>query len=103
MFTPKVVCIGVCLKSLLRTTLGMWSRLSSITTRMPRLSERSLMSEISVSFLSCTRSAIFWIRPPSPPFLTIHGSSVTMIASLPWETGSMCARACTRTRPRPVA
>ena len=70
---------------------------------MPRLSDWSSMSEISVSFLSWTRSAIFVIRPPSPPFLTMKGSSVTMIASLPCDSGSMCARACTRTRPRPVS
>ena len=39
----------------------------------------------------------------SPPFLTMKGSSVTTIASLPWLSGSMWARACTRTRPRPVS
>ena len=53
--------------------------------------------------LSLTRSAIFWISPPSPPFLTMNGSSVTTIASLPCLSGSMCARAWTRTRPRPVS
>jgi hypothetical protein len=56
-----------------------------------------------VIFLSWTSSAIFLITPPSPPFLTMKGSSVTMIASLPWLSGSLCARARTRMRPRPVS
>ena len=46
-----------------------------------------------------TSSAIFSIRPPSPPFLTMNGSSVTTIASLPCFSGSMWARAWMRTRP----
>ena len=62
-----------------------------------------MMSEISEMRLSLARSAIFVIRLPSPPFLTMNGSSVTTIASLPWLSGSMCALAWTRTRPRPVS
>jgi hypothetical protein len=103
MFTPNVVCIGVCLYSWLSTTFGIASRLSSITSRMPLRSDSSRRSVMSGTFFSWTRSAIFWISPPSPPFFTAKGSSVTMIASLPWPIGSICARACTRTRPRPVS
>ena len=55
------------------------------------------------SFLSRARSAIFVIRPPSPPFFTMNGSSVTMIASLPPFNGSTWARARTRMLPRPEA
>ena len=69
----RCVCIGVCLKSLFSTTLGIASRLSSITMRMPRLSESSSRSEISGICLSWTSSAIFSISPPSPPFLTMIG------------------------------
>ena len=36
---------------------------------------------------------IFEMTPESPPFFTWKGSSVTMIASLPWRSGSMWARA----------
>ena len=50
-----------------------------------------------MSFLSRTRSAIFVISPPSPPLLTVNGSSETMIASLPLLIGSMWALARTRT------
>ena len=53
------------------------------------------------SFLSRTGSAIFVIRPFSPPFLTMNGSSVTTIASLPPLSGSTWARARTLTVPRP--
>ena len=56
-----------------------------------------------VIFLSRTRSAILVIRPPSPPFLTLKGSSVTMIASLPPLSGSTWALARTLTDPRPEA
>ena len=63
MLTPNVVCIGVCLKSLLRTTFGIASRLSSITRRMPRLSDSSRRSEISVIFLSSTSSLILTDQP----------------------------------------
>ena len=72
-------------------------RLGSITSRMPERSDSSRRSEMPVIFLSRTRSAIFVIRPPSPPFLTMKGSSVTMIASLPPLSGSTWARARTRT------
>ncbi len=56
-----------------------------------------------VIFFSRTRSAIFTIRPPSPPFFTWNGSSVTMIDSLPFFIGSTCASARTFTEPRPEA
>ncbi len=56
-----------------------------------------------VIFFSRTRSAIFVIRPPSPPFLTMNGSSETMIASLPPFIGSTWARARTLTEARPEA
>jgi hypothetical protein len=58
---------------------------------MPERSDSSRRSEISVSFLSRTRSAIFVISPPSPPLRTVNGSSETMIASLPLLIGSMWA------------
>ena len=51
---------------------------------------------------SRTRSAIFAITPPSPPFFTPYGSSVTMIAFLPPRSSSTCARARMTIRPRPV-
>jgi hypothetical protein len=70
--------------------------------RMPERSEWSCRSEISVSTFSLTSSAIFAITPPSPPFFTPYGSSVTMIALLPPRSSSMCARARITTRPRPV-
>ncbi len=54
-----------------------------------------------VIFFSRTRSAIFVIRPPSPPFFTWKGSSVTMIASLPPLIGSTSVRARTLIEPRP--
>ena len=100
--TPKVDCSGVCLKSLLSATCGTASRFSSIWMRMPERSEWSRRSEISVSTLSLTRSAIFLITPLSPPFFTPYGSSVTMIALLPPRSSSMWARARMTTRPRPV-
>ncbi len=59
MFMPNVVCMALCLKSLFRTTLGMASRLSSITMRMPDRSDSSRRSEISGMCFSRTRSAIF--------------------------------------------
>src|SRR3954447_18352873 len=68
-----------------------------------RLSDSSRRSEISGIFLSRTRSRILTITPPSPPFLTMNGSSVTMIASLPWVSGSMCARARPPMPPPPGA
>ena len=98
---PKVVCNGVCLKSLFSATCGIASRLRSIWIRIPDLSEWSARSEISVRTLSLTRSAIFLITPVSPPFLTPYGSSLTTIAVLPPRSSSMWARARTRMRPRP--
>ena len=67
MLTPNVTCIEVCLKRSLRTTLGIVSRLSSITIRIPWRPDSSGTSVISESFSSWTRSAIFSSTPPSPP------------------------------------
>ena len=104
MLSPNVVCIWVCLKSWLRTTCGgSPPRFSSITTRIPARSDSSRRSEMPVIFFSRTRSAILVMSPPSPPFLTWNGSSETMTASLPPRSGSMWARARTRTLPRPEA
>jgi hypothetical protein len=77
--------------------------LVSITSRMPERSDSSRRSEIPVIFFSRTRSAIFVISPPSPPFLTMNGSSVTTIASRPPFSGSTWARARIRTDARPDA
>ena len=67
MFTPKVVCSWVCLYSLLRTIFGFSARLSSMTSRMPDLSDSSRRSAISLSRPFWTCSTIFCIRPlPSP-------------------------------------
>ena len=45
--------------------------------------------EISGSVPSFYRSAIFLITPSSPPFFTVYGSSVTMIAVFPPRSSSM--------------
>ena len=103
MLTPKVVCIEVFLKSELSTAWVWAPRFTSITSRMPERSDSSRRSEIPSSFFSRTRSAIFVIRPPSPPFFTMNGSSETMIDSRPPRIGSMCALARTRIEPRPDA
>ena len=103
MLIPKLVCIEVRLKSWFRTTwAGSPPRFSSITSRIPLRSDSSRRSEIPVIFFSRTRSAIFVIKPPSPPFLTRNGSSETMIASLPPRIGSTWALARSRTLPRPL-
>ncbi|MNT99274.1 hypothetical protein D3C72_2420870 [compost metagenome] len=58
MFMPKVSCSWVFLYRLLRTTSGTSLRLSSITTRMPDLSDSSRMSEMPSTFFSVTSSAM---------------------------------------------
>ncbi len=104
MLKPKEACIWVCLKSWLRTTsCGSPPRFSSITSRIPERSDSSRKSEIPLIFFSRTSSAILVIRPLSPPFLTMNGSSETITASLPPRSGSMWTRARTRTLPRPDA
>jgi len=54
MMTPKVACSCVCLYSWFNTTRGIESRLSSMTTRMPSLSDSSRSAEIPSSFPSFT-------------------------------------------------
>ena len=76
---PNVVCIWVCLYSLLSTTIGMASRLSSMTSRMPERSDSLRRSLISVIFLVLTRSTMLSI---SEARLTWYGSSVTTMALL---------------------
>ena len=61
-FTPKVVANWVNLNKLFLTTSGFASRLSSITIRIPSLSDSSRMSEIPVTLWSLTSSAIFSIK-----------------------------------------
>ena len=75
-------------------------RFSSMTTRMPSLSDSSRSSEMPSISLPRTRSAM---RSSSRALFTWYGSSVTMIASRPCESISsisVCAR--TTMRPRPV-
>ncbi len=99
---PNVDWSGVCLNSLLSATCGTASRFSSTWIRIPVRSEWSARSEISVSVLSPTSSAILRMTPVSPPFLTPYGSSVITIADLPPRSSSMWARARITIRPRPV-
>jgi hypothetical protein len=49
---PKDICSGVSLYSLLRTTCGTASRLSSMTTRMPSRFDSSRISEMPSSRFS---------------------------------------------------
>ncbi len=58
MFMPKLSCSCVCLNRLLSTTSGSSPRFSSITTRMPSLSDSSRMSEMPSIFFSVTSSAM---------------------------------------------
>ena len=60
--TPKVVASWVYLNKLFLTTSGLASRLSSITIRIPSLSDSSRISEIPVILWSLTSSAIFSIK-----------------------------------------
>ena len=79
--------------------MGMASRLSSMTRRMPERSDSLRRSLISVIFLVLTRSTMLSM---SEARFTWYGSSVTMIAlRLPFSD-SVCALARTRMRPRPV-
>ena len=100
MFMPKVSWSCVCLYRLLSTTSGSSPRLSSITTRMPDLSDSSWMCEMPSIFFSCTSSAM---RSSSTFLLTWYGSSSTTIAwRAPLSMSSTCVRARMTTRPRPV-
>ncbi len=62
MFMPNVSCNCVCLYRLFKTISGTSPRFSSITTRMPDLSDSSRRSEIPSIFLSRTSSATFSTR-----------------------------------------
>ncbi|CFO10530.1 Uncharacterised protein [Bordetella pertussis] len=55
---PKVSCSCVFLYRLFSTTSGTSPRLSSMTRRMPSLSDSSRMSEMPSIFLSLTSSAM---------------------------------------------
>ncbi len=79
--------------------MGMASRLSSMTRRMPARSDSLRRSLISVIFFVLTRSTM---SSMSVARLTWYGSSVTTIALLLPLSCSVCALARTRTRPRPV-
>ncbi len=100
MLTPNTDSIGVCLYRLLRTISAFSLRLSSMTTRMPSLSDSSRSSEMPSISLPRTSSAM---RSSSRALFTWYGSSVTMIASRPLSSySSMSALARTTMRPRPV-
>ena len=77
MFMPKVSCSCVCLYRLFSTTSGTSPRLSSITTRMPDLSDSSWMWLMPSSFFSWTSSAM---RSSRFFLFTWYGISSTMIA-----------------------
>ena len=59
-FTLKVVCIGVCLKRLFRTTLALASRLSRMTSRVLPPDESSWASAMPSRSPARTRSSIFF-------------------------------------------
>ncbi len=100
MFTPNTDSIGVCLYRLLRTISEFSPRFSSMTTRMPSLSDSSRSSEMPSISLPRTSSAM---RSMRRALFTWYGSSVTMMASRPLSSiSSIVARARTWTRPRPV-
>ena len=100
MFMPNVSCSWVCLYRLFSTTSGTSPRRSSITTRMPDLSDSSRMSEMPSIFLSLTSSAIFSC---SVRLFTWNGSSSTMIAvRAPRSNSSKWVVARITMRPRPV-
>ena len=101
MFMPNVSCNCVCLYKLFKMTSGISPRLSSITTRMPDLSDSSRKSEIPSIFFSFTSSAIFSTKV----FLfTWYGNSSTInIWRLPTlSMSSTWVRPRITTRPRPV-
>ncbi len=100
MMTPKVSCSCECLYSWLRTTLGLTSRRSSMTMRMPSRSDSSRSAVMPSTCFSRCSSAIFSI---SGALLTMYGISVTTIRCLPPCMCSIWALARMRSRPRPVA
>ncbi len=70
---PKVSCSWVCLYRLFSTTSGTSPRFSSITTRMPDLSDSSRMWLMPSIFFSCTSSAM---RSSSVFLFTWYGQLV---------------------------
>jgi hypothetical protein len=100
MFIPKLSSSCVSLKRLLRTISGTSPRFSSMTARMPDLSDSSRMSEMPSIFFSRASSPI---RGSRFDLLTWYGiSSMTIACRLPFSSSSMCVRARITTRPRPV-
>ena len=100
MFMPKLSCSWVLLYKLFRTTSGTSPRLSSITTRIPDLSDSSRKSEMPSTFFSFTNSAI---RSSKFFLFTWYGNSSTMIAwRAPLSISSKWVLARITTRPRPV-
>ncbi len=98
MIIPKVTCICVDLKRLLSTISDIASRLSSMMTLIPSLSDSSRNSEIPSICLSRTSCAIFSM---SLDLFTWKGSSSMTMTSL-FPFCSMCVFARTLIRPRPV-
>ena len=99
-FIPKLSCSWVLLYKLLRTTSGTSPRLSSITTRIPDLSDSSRRSEMPSTFFSFTNSAM---RSSKFFLFTWYGNSSTMMAwRAPLSRSSKWVLARITTRPRPV-
>ena len=98
MFTPKLVCSGVDLKRLLRTTLALASRLSSITSRTCWLAEALSTPDIPSSSPAFTRSLIFCSITSTDVW---YGSSVTTMRA-PTRPSSISATARIFIEPRPV-
>ena len=80
MLMPNTVSSGVCAKRLFSTTSATSPRLSSMTTRMPSLSDSSRRSEMPSISLLRTSSAM---RSSRRALFTWYGSSVTMMAWRP--------------------
>ncbi len=102
MLMPNTVSSGVCANRLFSSTSATSPRFSSMTMRMPSLSDSSRKPSLampSISF-SRTRSAM---RSMSRALFTWNGSSVTTMAwRPPFSMSSMCVRARIDRRPRPV-
>ena len=98
MLTPKLVCRGVILYRLFRTTLALASRFRSMTMLVFCLADESLRSRIPSSSLALTRSLI---RPRIDEGLVWYGSSVTTI-DVPRLDSTISALARILIEPRPV-
>ncbi len=100
MLMPNTVSSGVCAYRLLSTTSATSPRFSSMTTRMPSLSDSSRSSEMPSISLSRTSSAM---RSSRRALFTWYGSSVTMMAWRPPPCRCLrnaCARGSTGGRGR---